>query len=32
VADRTYYEPTNHGAEADYAERLQRIKAILSGR
>jgi putative ATPase len=31
VADRTYYEPTNHGAEADYAERLQRIKAILSG-
>jgi putative ATPase len=31
VVDRTYYEPTNHGAEADYAERLQRIKAILSG-
>jgi putative ATPase len=31
VADRTYYAPTNHGAEADYAERLQRIKAILSG-
>jgi putative ATPase len=31
VADRTYYEPTSHGAEADYAERLVRIKAILSG-
>jgi putative ATPase len=31
VADRTYYQPTNHGAEADYAERLLRIKAILSG-
>jgi putative ATPase len=31
VANRTYYSPTNHGAEADYAERLARIKAILAG-
>jgi putative ATPase len=31
VADRTYYSPTNHGAEADYGERLARIKAILAG-
>jgi putative ATPase len=30
VADRTYYQPTSHGAEADYACRLERIKAILS--
>jgi putative ATPase len=31
VADRSYYMPTNHGAEAEYAERLERINAILSG-
>jgi putative ATPase len=31
VADREYYRPTKHGAEADYAARLERIKAILAG-
>jgi putative ATPase len=31
VADRSYYQPTNHGFEAEYAERLDRIKAILAG-
>jgi len=31
VADCTYYTPTRHGAEAGYAERLERIKAILAG-
>jgi putative ATPase len=31
VADRSYYRPTNHGFEAEYAERLDRIKAILAG-
>jgi putative ATPase len=31
VADREYYRPTQHGAEADYAARLERIKAILAG-
>jgi putative ATPase len=30
IADRSYYEPTDHGAEADYAQRLARIKAILA--
>ncbi len=30
VSDRTYYRPTSHGAEADYAARLERIAAILS--
>lgn len=30
VADRTYYAPTSHGAEADAAARLERIKSILS--
>ena len=29
VADRTYYEPSGHGAEARYAERSERIRAIL---
>ncbi len=29
VADRRYYHPTTHGAEADYAERLARVHAIL---
>ncbi len=32
VADRTYYEPTRHGAEARYAERAERIRAVLRGR
>jgi putative ATPase len=32
VADRTYYEPTNHGAEARFAERSERIRAILRPR
>ncbi|MGH3446402.1 MAG: replication-associated recombination protein A [Nocardioidaceae bacterium] len=31
VADRAYYAPTNRGAEAEYANRLERIKAILDG-
>jgi len=31
VADRTYYTPSNRGAEAEYAERLERIRAILRG-
>jgi putative ATPase len=29
VADRTYYEPSGHGAEARIAERVERIRAIL---
>jgi putative ATPase len=29
VADRTYYEPSGHGAEVRYAERSERIRAIL---
>jgi putative ATPase len=29
VAGRRYYEPTRHGAEARYAERNERIRAIL---
>jgi putative ATPase len=29
VADRAYYEPTTHGAEARYAERYEKILAIL---
>ncbi len=29
VADRTYYEPSGHGAEARIAERAERIRAIL---
>jgi putative ATPase len=32
VAGRTYYEPTRHGAEARYAERAERIRAVLRGR
>jgi putative ATPase len=32
VVDRAYYAPTKHGVEAEYAERLSRIKAILSGK
>lgn len=30
VADRLYYQPTDRGAEADYAERLRRIRRILA--
>lgn len=29
VADRVYYRPTDHGEEATYGDRLQRIKEIL---
>ncbi|MDQ2810746.1 MAG: replication-associated recombination protein A [Actinomycetota bacterium] len=29
VADRTYYEPSGHGAEARVAERAERIRGIL---
>jgi putative ATPase len=29
VADRRYYEPTQHGAEARYAERNERIRRVL---
>ena len=29
LAGRTYYEPSRHGAEARYAERSERIRAIL---
>jgi putative ATPase len=29
VADRSYYEPTRHGAEAALAERLDKVKRIL---
>ena len=31
VAGRRYYEPTRHGAEARYADRTDRIKAVLEG-
>ena len=31
VHGATYYEPTGHGAEATYAERLAKIRAILGG-
>jgi putative ATPase len=30
VAGREYYQPTHHGAEARYAERAERIRAILA--
>jgi putative ATPase len=29
IAGRRYYEPTGHGAEARYADRAERIRAIL---
>jgi hypothetical protein len=29
VADRRYYEPSQHGLEARIAERAERIRAIL---
>jgi putative ATPase len=31
-AGTTYYRPTGHGQEAEYAERLARITAIFDGR
>ncbi|MBA3719244.1 MAG: replication-associated recombination protein A [Nocardioidaceae bacterium] len=31
VAGRRYYAPTEHGAEATYAERVARIRRVLSG-
>ena len=31
VAGRRYYEPSGHGAEARYADRNERIRAILDG-
>jgi len=31
VVGRRYYVPTRHGAEADYAERLTRVRRILTG-
>ncbi len=31
VKDATYYRPSGRGAEAEYAVRLERIKAILDG-
>ncbi len=31
VKDATYYRPSAHGTEAEYAARLERIKAILAG-
>ena len=31
LVGRRYYEPTTHGAEARYAERSERIRAILHG-
>ncbi len=31
VKDATYYVPTTRGAELQYSERLERIKAILAG-
>jgi putative ATPase len=31
IAGRRYYEPSRHGAEARYADRSERIRAILDG-
>ncbi len=31
VAGRRYYQPTRHGAEARYADRSERIRAVLDG-
>jgi putative ATPase len=31
IAGRRYYQPTGHGAEARYADRAERIRAILDG-
>ena len=32
IAGRQYYQPTRHGAEARYADRSERIRAVLAGR
>jgi len=32
VADRDYYRPTRHGAEARIADVLDRIRGVLRGR
>jgi putative ATPase len=31
IADREYYRPTRHGAEGEYADRLQILRRILHG-
>jgi putative ATPase len=31
IAGRTYYEPTRHGVERSYAERVEKIRRILAG-
>jgi putative ATPase len=31
AAGRRYYEPSRHGAEARYADRLERIRSALAG-
>jgi len=31
AAGRRYYEPSRHGAEARYADRVQRIRSVLQG-
>ncbi|HEX9033897.1 MAG TPA: replication-associated recombination protein A [Streptosporangiaceae bacterium] len=31
AAGRRYYEPTRHGAEARYADRVERIRSVLTG-
>ena len=31
LVGRRYYEPTRHGAEARFAERSERIRALLDG-
>jgi putative ATPase len=31
IVGRRYYEPTRHGAEARYADRSERIRAVLDG-
>jgi putative ATPase len=31
IAGRRYYQPSRHGAEARYADRAERIRAILDG-
>ncbi|HEX9517503.1 MAG TPA: replication-associated recombination protein A [Streptosporangiaceae bacterium] len=32
AAGRQYYEPSRHGAEARYADRVERIRSVLEGR
>ena len=31
AAERKYYEPSRHGAEARYADRVERIRSVLDG-